>query len=70
MAYAEVTEGSDGLFYVTPLRVGLNGTFFASKGEAEYVARAVNHAYEVGKEELREGLRDLLGVSAAAQEYT
>lgn len=59
--FAEVKE-SDGLFYITPLRVQLNGVSYKKKADAEYICRAVNAAYEAGQESIRYGLRDLLNL--------
>lgn len=70
MEYATVIHGGDGDFYITPLHLSLNGVSYKTRSEAEYIARAVNLAYEAGREDVRYGMRDLLGVPHPVQEGT
>ena len=63
---AEVVE-SNGKFYITPLRVQLNGMSWANKADADYICRAVNAAYERGREESQRDLRDRLNVAGRAE---
>lgn len=58
-----IVTPAGGKFYITPTSVGLNGVAFKTRGEAEYIANAINSAFERGKEEIRSGLRDLIGAA-------
>ncbi len=59
---ANVTKGSDGRFYISPLSAQLNGLSWSKKDDAEYICRAVNAAYNRGREDVQRELRDLLNV--------
>lgn len=64
---AEVVE-SNGKFYITPLRVQLNGMSWAKRADAEYICNAINAAYQRGREEIQRDLRELLNVAERAEE--
>lgn len=51
-----------GQFYIVPLSAQLNGVSFATREEAEYIAKAVNGAYERGWETARLEIRKAIGL--------
>jgi hypothetical protein len=61
VSLAQVIE-SNGRFYITPLRVGLNGVSYENKDGAQYICDAVNNAYKIGRIYLQSECRELFSL--------
>jgi hypothetical protein len=56
-------EYENGRFHIRPISIGAYAVSFKTKTEADYVACAINIAFERGQEDVRSALRYLIGAA-------
>lgn len=67
--YARVVNQENGKFRVIPSYTALGHIEYASAADAREVAFALNRAFVMGQEDIRNGFRELMNIKEVEQEW-